>query len=103
MNINLQNTNGSTILYALLDFYYRDDIQEYDDDENNPDHHHAAVQYHDHLRTHIRPYAEYLLQRGADPLLHNKRGETPLTFVESLTRCPLQEKEALLALLQTYA
>jgi len=110
MNINLQTANGSTILYALLDFYYRDDIfendvddeEDEDEEDEDEDEEDGMVHYLERLQSQIRPHVEYLLQRGADPLLPNKCGESPLSFVESLTRCPLQEKEALLALLQTY-
>ncbi len=109
MNIDLPNTNGSTILYTLLDFHYRDNIVENDDDEEGEDQEedpyeeNDRVRYLEHLQTQVRPRAEYLLQRGADPLLPNKSGQSPLSFAESLTHCPAEEKEALLALLRRYA
>jgi hypothetical protein len=51
----------------------------------------------------LHPRILSLLQRGADPLLANKLGESPLSYVESLTHCPPQEKENLLRLLREYA
>ena len=121
MNIDLPNTNGSTILYTLLDFHYRVNIVENDvddeegedqeedeedqeeDEEEDPYEEGDRVRYLEHLQTQVRPRVEYLLQRGADPLLPNKSGQSPLSFAESLTHCPPKEKEALLALLRRYA
>ncbi len=95
MNINLQNLGGSTPLLALLRNYYDEALDE--DHEN-------TLAYIRSFRIHeIHPYIQTFLERGADPLLANKLGESPLSFVESLTHCPAEEKEALLALLRRYA
>lgn len=106
MNINLQHPSGSTVLFSFLAFYYSDKIQiDAGDAEEEEDigEGETMLDYLLHLQRVIRPHIEYLLQRGADPLLANKHGLSPLTFVESLTRCPAEEKQALLALLQRYA
>ena len=87
MNIDLPQSDGSTaLLSVLMTFFW----------SNGMLHTHHTFQT-------IYAHVQFFLERGADPILANKCGISPLSYIESLTQCPAEEKEALLALLRRYA
>lgn len=109
MDINLQNPKGFTPLLAYLHTVYNDADADGDgaadgtangaadgtadgaaDTREEEEERSWAVA---HERIH------YLLSHGADPLLANKEGVSPMSYVASLTRYPVSQKEALLRLL----
>jgi hypothetical protein len=88
-NINLQDNNGNNILLTILYFYYYDNQDFYEDER---------------LDIYIKICNEkliYLIQRGADPLLENKKGVCALDYARELKTFPQYQKEELIRIFES--
>jgi hypothetical protein len=92
ISINLPNVNGTTPLLTYL-------RTAYNDQENLADRANAPDGWRQTLLGHV----ERFLQMGADPLLENKEGTSPLSYAKELVSFTPQEKEDLIQLLTRYA
>lgn len=80
-DINMPDDKGYTPLHLLLELHIQDEAFEKDTFTKSP----------------VYLLFESLLERGADPLLPNRAGETPLSYVK---RLPSEQRNALLVLLE---
>lgn len=92
MNINLPTSLGNTALLQYL-------RSAYDEDQ----HPLSRPDPSDNMWTEQLQHLQFLLEHGADPLLGNRDGVTPLSYAERLTTFTAGQKEAVLSLLQRYA
>ncbi len=86
-NINIQDDEGNTLLHNILRCHYSKERI-----DQNPEF------YRDYLEKII-----YLLEEGADPLLSNKKGITPIDYVRERPNEPNSLRNELLNLLEAYA
>jgi hypothetical protein len=86
-NINIQDDKGCTLLHCFLRCdYMKDTHQEY-------------PQRYDSYLDKIK----YLLERGSDPLLPNKKGITPIDYVKEKPYEPNSLRNEILEILETYS
>jgi hypothetical protein len=89
-NINLQDNNGNNILLTILYFDYNDNEDFYE-----------VERLDKYIKISIEKLT-YLLERGADPLLENKKGVCALEYARELKTFPQHQKEELIKLFERY-
>lgn len=86
-NINIQDDQGNTLLHSILRCHYSKERQ-----NQNPEF------YENYLEK-----VMYFLEAGADPLLENKKGITPIDYVRQRPTELNSIRDELLHLLEAYA